>query len=106
VLAHLGHPWRADTIAVVRKHTNVFADVSAQFYRPFSLWQGLHLFYEWGVISKILPASDWPVTKPQETIDSLRALPKWTRDHSKPSVPERELEGIINRDSVDLLGLG
>jgi predicted TIM-barrel fold metal-dependent hydrolase len=105
VLAHLGHPWHVDAIAVVRKHPNVFADVSAQFYRPYSMWQGLRLFHEWGVMSKVLFASDWPVTTPQENIDAFRGLPKWTRDHQMPPVPEKELEGVVHRDSLDLLGL-
>ncbi len=105
ILAHLGHPWHVDTLAVVRKHPHVFADVSAQFYRPYSMWQGLRLFHEWGVMSKVLLASDWPVTTPQETIDALRGLPKWAHDHSKPGVPEHELEAVINRDALDLLGL-
>ncbi len=105
VLAHLGHPWHEDTIAVVRKHPNVYADCSAQFYRPYSMWNGFQLFHEWGVLHKVLLASDWPVTTTQETIDTLRALPKWARDLRKPSVPATALEAIINRDSLDLLGL-
>ena len=36
VIAHLGHPWQADTLVVIRKHPNVFADLSASFYRPVS----------------------------------------------------------------------
>ena len=61
VLAHLSHPWQVDSIAVVRKHPNVWADVSAQFYRPWSFWQGMRLFHEWGVTNKIFFGSDWPV---------------------------------------------
>jgi uncharacterized protein len=106
VLAHLGHPWHEDTIAVVRKHRNVFTDSSAQFYRPYSMWNGLRLFHEWGVMGKVLLASDWPVTTPQENIDAFRGLEKWAKDHKKPPVPEKELEAIIHRDSLDLLGLG
>ncbi|MBI4304952.1 MAG: amidohydrolase family protein, partial [Chloroflexi bacterium] len=80
VMAHLGHPWQADCLAVVRKHKNVWADVSAQFYRPYSFWQGMRLFHEWGVTGKILFASDWPVTKPQDNIDGLRGLAKFAKD--------------------------
>ena len=36
VLAHMGHPWYEECIAVVRKQPNVFCEVSALFYRP---WQ-------------------------------------------------------------------
>ncbi|MBI4219776.1 MAG: amidohydrolase [Chloroflexi bacterium] len=105
VMAHLGHPWQADCLAVVRKHKNVWADVSAQFYRPYSFWQGMRLFYEWGVTGKILFASDWPVTRPQDNIDGLRGLAKFAGDHKLPAIPEKEIEGIINRDALDILGL-
>ena len=105
VLAHLSHPWQGDSLAVVRKHKNVWADVSAQFYRPYSFWQGMRLFHEWGVTSKILFGSDWPVTLPQDNIDALRGLNKFAKDYRLPDIPEAELEGIINRDALDLLGL-
>ena len=105
VLAHLGHPWQTDCLAVVRKHKNVWADCSAQFYRPYSFWQGMRLFYEWGVTQKILFASDWPVTLPQDNIDHLRGLNKFAKDHRLPDIPAKETEGIISRDAIDILGL-
>jgi hypothetical protein len=105
VLAHLSHPWQADSLAVVRKHPHVWADVSAQFYRPWSFWQGMRLFYEWGVTKKIFFGSDWPVTLPQDNIDELRGLEKFAKDHHLPAVPPDEIEGIINRDAVSILGV-
>ena len=105
ILAHLAHPWQTDCLSVVRKHKNVWADVSAQFYRPYSFWQGMRLFYEWGSMGKILFASDWPVTKPVDNINHLRLLPKFAVDHHLPTIPEEEIEGIINRDALDILGL-
>ena len=38
VLAHMGHPWYEDTIAVVRKQPNVYAEISAIYYRPWQFW--------------------------------------------------------------------
>jgi predicted TIM-barrel fold metal-dependent hydrolase len=105
VMAHLGHPWQNDCLAVVRKHPNVWADVSAQFYRPWSFWNGMMAFYEWGVTQKILFASDWPVTVPQDNIDGLRNLSKYAKDHHLPVIPETEIEGIINRDALEILGV-
>ena len=105
VVAHLGHPWQVDCLAIVRKHPNVWADVSAQFYRPWSFWEGMRRFHEWGVTSKILFASDWPVTLPQDNIDYLRRLNKFAKDHHLPGIPEDEIEGIINRDALDVLGV-
>ena len=106
VMAHLGHPWHVDCLAVVRKHANVWADVSGQFYRPWSFWNGMRLFHEWGVTQKILFASDWPLTDPQDNIDGLRNLSKFAADHHLPGIPEEEIEGIINRDTLGLLGVG
>jgi len=103
VLAHLGHPWQNDCLSVVRKHPNVWADVSAQYYRPYSFWQGMRLFYEWGVTDKILFASDWPVTRPQDNIDHLRGLEKFAKDHHLPQIPSEDIEGIIHRDAVEIL---
>ena len=53
----------------------------------------------------MLFGSDWPVTTPQDTIDHLRGLSKYAKDHYLPSVPENEIEGIINRDAVEILGI-
>lgn len=105
ILAHLGHPWQTDCLSVVRKHKNVWADISAQFYRPYSFWQGMRLFYEWGCTKKILFASDWPVTNPKDSIFNLRNLPKFAKDYNLPEIPEDEIEGIINRDALDILGI-
>ncbi len=103
ILAHLSHPWQADSLSVVRKHPNVWADMSAQFYRPYSFWQGMRLFYEWGVTGKIFFGSDWPVTLPQDNIDELRNLEKFAKDHHLPEIPSAEIEGIINRDAAAIL---
>ena len=105
VMAHMGHPWHEDCIAVIRKHPNVYADVSGQFYRPWQFYNGMRLAYEWSVMHKLLFASDWPLTTPQETIDSLRGFNDFARRHSLPEVPLEQLEGIVNRDTLNLLGL-
>jgi predicted TIM-barrel fold metal-dependent hydrolase len=104
-MAHLGHPWHVDTITVVRKHPNIWTDVSAQFYRPWSFWNGMRLFHEWGVTQKILFASDWSVSEPQDNIDGLHNLNKFARDHYLPGIPEDEIESIINRDALGILGV-
>ena len=106
ILAHLGHPWQPDCIVVIRKHPNVYADISAQFYRPWSSYNAFRLATEWGVLHKLLFGSDFPIATPQETIDGLGQVNALTEGTKLPRVPERELEQIVQRDSLDLLGLG
>ena len=105
VLAHMGHPWHTDTLMVIRKHPNVYADVSGLLYRPWSTYNALRLAYEWDVTHKLLFASDWPVTTPRETMDYLRGFNGFARKHHLPEVSEEQLEAIIQRDSLPLLGL-
>ena len=105
VMAHMAHPWLEDCLVVVRKHPNVYADVSARFYRPWSFYNGMRYAYEWKVMEKLLFGSDYPVTTPQEDMDGLRHLNDFTREHHLPEVPQKALEAIIQRDSLDLLGL-
>ncbi len=105
VMAHMAHPWHMDCVNVIRKHPNVYADVSGALIRP---WQAYHAFihaYEWGMLHKLLFASDFPVTTPEETIDFLRGLNDYARKYHLPELPEDELEAIIERDSLELLGL-
>ena len=105
ILAHLAHPWHIDCLALVRKHPNVWTEMSGQFYRPWAFWTGMRLFHEWGVTSKIMLASDWSLSDPQDNIDGLRNLNKYAADHHLPGIPEDEIEGIINRDSLGILGI-
>ncbi|MGH7910623.1 MAG: amidohydrolase family protein [Candidatus Dormibacteraceae bacterium] len=105
VMAHMGHPWQADTVVVIRKHPNVYADVSALYYRPWSFFNGMRLATEWSVLDKLLLGSDYPIITPLETIQGLRNVNDPVRGTSIPIVPEDALEAIIHRDSLSLLGL-
>lgn len=105
VMAHMGHPWQADTVVVIRKHPNVYADVSALYYRPWSFYNGMRLATEWSVLPKLLLGSDYPIITPKETIDGLRNVNAVVEGTGLPRVPEDAIEEIIHRDSLSLLGL-
>jgi len=105
VMAHMGHPWQVDCIVVIRKHPNVYADVSALFYRPWSQYNALRLATEWGVMHKLLFGSDYQVATAEETIEGLRRVNDILEGTKLPRVPEDEIEAIIHRDSLALLGL-
>lgn len=105
IMAHIGHPWQIDCIVVIRKHPNVYADISAQFYRPWSYYNAFRLATEWGVLHKLLFGSDFPVATPQETIDAMSTVNDILEGTALPRVPEDEMEKILHRDSLELLGL-
>ncbi len=105
VMAHLGHPWQADTVTVIRKHPHVYADVSANFYRPQSFYFAMRIATEWNVLPKLLLGSDYPIATPAETIAGMRALNDIPRRTGLLEIPEAAIEAIIERDSLALLGL-
>lgn len=105
ILAHLGHPWQVDCFAVIRKHPNVYADISANFYRPWSYYTALRLATEWSVLPKLLFGSDFPAATPQETMDAIPRVNDVIQGTGMPPVPIDEFRRVIERDSLSLLGL-
>jgi predicted TIM-barrel fold metal-dependent hydrolase len=90
---------------VIRKHPNVYADISANFYRPWSYYNELRLATEWSVLHKLFLGSDFPVATPQETIDALWRVNDVIQGTNLPEVPLGELEKILHRNSLELLGI-
>ena len=105
IMAHMGHPWTADTAVVARKHPRVFADISGLFYRPFGYYEAMIRASEWNVLDKLLFASDYPVTTARETFDALSKVNDIVAGTQLPRVPEDKLQAIIYRDSLTLLEL-
>jgi predicted TIM-barrel fold metal-dependent hydrolase len=105
VIAHMGHPWILDTVVVVRKHPNVYADVSALHVRPWQLYNALRTAIEYGVWAKLLFGSDFPFFTPVETAAGLRAVADVWRPASLPPVDEAMVEELIERDGLALLGI-
>jgi uncharacterized protein len=105
ILAHLGHPYEGECVAVIRKHRHVYADLSALHYRPFQLYHSLMLVQEYGVWDKVLFGTDYPFTTVQATLDGLRSLNNMLEGTALPRLNEAAMERLIHRDSLPLLGL-
>ncbi|MFF5234515.1 amidohydrolase family protein [Dactylosporangium sp. NPDC000521] len=105
VLAHLGHPYEGECIAVIRKHPHVYADVSALHYRPFQLWHSLRLVQDYGVWDKLLFGSDYPFTTVDASIEGLRAVGRVPGIPGLDPLDPEQIERLIHRPSLDLLGL-
>ncbi|HUQ70485.1 MAG TPA: amidohydrolase family protein [Planctomycetaceae bacterium] len=106
ILAHLGHPYEGECVAVIRKHPHVYADLSALHYRPFQLYHSLMLVQEYGVWDKVLFGTDYPFTTVQATLDGLRGLNRIVAGTALPTLNVAAIEALIARDSLPLLGLG
>jgi uncharacterized protein len=106
VMAHLGHPYEGECVAVIRKHPNVYADISALHYRPFQMYHSLMLVQEYGVWHKLLFGSDYPFTTVNASIAGLRSLNDMLAGTELPRLDPAQIEAMIERDSLSILRLG
>lgn len=103
VIAHLGHPWEAETLAIIRKQKNVYADISALFYRPWQFYNSIMLACEYGCYNKILFGSDYPATTTNESINGIKNINNIIKETGLPKIPEEIIFGIIYRNSLEIL---
>lgn len=105
VIAHLGHPWVEDTLVLIRKQPNLYADISALHYRPWQFYNSLILAKEYGVLGKLLFGTDYPYTTPEATIEALRNFNKMAEGTNLPRLESEEIENLIHSPTLGYLGL-
>jgi uncharacterized protein len=105
ILAHLSHPYEGESVVVIRKHPNVYADCSALHYRPFQLYNSLMLVQEYGVWDKVLFGSDYPFTTVDASLTGMRALNDMLAGTALPRLNMDRMEQMFARDSLALLGI-
>jgi hypothetical protein len=105
VIAQLGQPWLDETICLLGKHANVFADVSGLLSRPWQAYSALVSAYQGQVIDKLLFGSDFPYTSASDCIEALYSINQIAQGTNLPVVPREALRGIVERDALSLLGL-
>lgn len=105
IMAHLGHPYENETVVTICKHPNVYADISALYYRPLQLYFSLMLVQEYGVWHKLFFGTDYPFTTVNATIDGLHKLNDMTKGTGLPKLKTEEIDALIRRDALGILGL-
>jgi predicted TIM-barrel fold metal-dependent hydrolase len=86
IMAHLGHPWVEEAIAVVTKNSNVYVDISAWEptfkVAPFVLCQALvQIKAATGSLRQVLFGSDWPLFTP------VLSLKEWVAGIKELAMP-------------------
>lgn len=105
VMAHMGHPWVRETVATIRKHPHVYADISSIYLRPVLCYEALTSAVEWNVPGKLLFGSDFPAATSAEAIAGLRRVNDIVEGTAMPRVPDEVIEGIIHADALTALGI-
>lgn len=95
ILAHMGHPWYEDCIAVVRKQPNIFCEVSAIFYRPWQYYNILIQCQEYLITDKIFFGTDYPFSEVKESIQALQKINSQVEGTQLPKVSQETMKSII-----------
>ena len=105
VIARLGHPWVAQTVVLLAKHPQVYADVAGLLPQPWLSYTALLAAYEYGVMDKLLFGSDFPVRYPAACIEALYSINQFSQGSNLQTIPREHLRGIVERDALALLGI-
>ena len=62
-------------------------------------------YYEWGVFDKILIGSDFGFSTYPETYEFIRTLNHMTKGTNLPRFSEDALMNLLERDTLDILGI-
>jgi predicted TIM-barrel fold metal-dependent hydrolase len=98
VMAHMGHPWFEECIAVIRKQPNVYAEISAIYYRRWQFYNVMTAIEEYQVADKVFFGSDFPFSTPDEGITLTRAVRDIGGEAGLPRVSGETVERIIQSD--------
>jgi len=103
VVAHMGRAREKEFMNVIKKYPNLYADISDTVQQPWQCYNALMLYYEQKKMNKLILGSDFPWHSIQETINSLLKINNMLEGTMLPRIPEKELNDIIQRDTLKLL---
>jgi predicted TIM-barrel fold metal-dependent hydrolase len=105
IIGTMGMPFFEQTLSMAAKHENVYADLTI---RPNNVWQVYNIVmsaHERGVMDKLLFGSGFPFGNPTECIETLLGFNKLLADTNLPTVPRGNIQSIIERDTLETLGI-
>ena len=104
-IAHMGHPWQLETIVLLRKHPNIYADLSGLHSHAWELYSTLRMALEYGVMHKLLFGTDFPFYSAEQTISGLMRASELAQTARLPEIPRERIKEIIHHDSLKTLGI-
>ena len=105
IVGNMGFPFYDQTLCLLAKHNNVFADLSI---KPGNVWQIYNIVisaYEQGVMDKLLFGSAFPAAKAQDCMEALLGFNKLLAGTNFPTVPRSTMQSVIERETLKILGI-
>lgn len=105
VISQLGYPWIDETIVLLSKHPNVFADISGLLQYPWRAYNALIAAFQAGVMDALLFGSNFPFTSAAACIESLYSINHFCHGTNLPNIPREQLRRVVERNTLELLGI-
>jgi hypothetical protein len=105
IIGNMGLPFLEQTLSMVSRQTNVYADLTVKVDRPWQLYTTVISAFEYGVLDKLLFGSGFPCGDAAASIEALLGFNKRMGDTNLPTVPRDQLRKIIERDTLGTLGI-
>ncbi|MDZ7838832.1 MAG: amidohydrolase family protein [Actinomycetota bacterium] len=109
LLSHAGKPWFVDTAVMLRKHKNVYVDVSSNMgrYKELSYKPMEDFLYQvkiWvGNFDRVLFGSDYPLYDQKDTVDALKNAAESLNNQHDGFMGEEDLHQIFYSNSKKLI---
>ncbi len=105
IVGNMGQPFIDQTLCLIAKHENVYADLTIDPAKPWQVYNIVVSAYEQGVMDKLLFGSNFPIGDAGQCIETLLGFNKLLGDAALPAVPRGEIKNIVERDTLEVLGL-
>jgi uncharacterized protein len=108
ILAHVGFQWAEETIFMMAKFPNVYADVafwaeSTPLWRTAQIWTWAK---QLGVFNRFLWGSDYPYVDFQPGIDLFNRVPEYCIKHDlEPAITQEDLDSFFGGAAARVIGL-
>ncbi|NIA20817.1 MAG: amidohydrolase family protein [Anaerolineaceae bacterium] len=101
----LGYPYLDETLVLLEKFPNVYADTAHLASRPLALSRALSRANEAGLIDKVLFGSGFPFARPRQAMAMLYHQCAPQRVPAEYLLPREVIERLVHRDALSLLGI-
>ena len=95
VISHMGHPWEDECVVLIRKHPNLYTNISALHYRPLRHYRAFMSALEYGVEHKLIFGSDFPSATPEQVVAGQKKINDIVEGTNLPRVPDEMIHNIL-----------
>ena len=105
IMGDLGHGWIDETLSLIAKHQNVYAEISGVVRRSWALYSALMSAFERDLLQRLLFGSGYPNEQPKTAIERIYTINSVRAGSSLPTIPREALRIFVERDALECIGI-